>query len=243
MNILITGCSFGVPNYFGPPGVPEEHHIEFLLKSLGYTVYNCSLNGGSNLQAIHRTEQFINGESIVHPAYKENQFVCLENIPTKIDLLLWFHTDILRDYYSHCTGTTIDIATDKLANITYQKMANLLKTIDCKIAVVGGCSPINKIMYDYISPDFIIEDWKSEIVNETLPYVQSLGAMSVIENSPDTLDYKNDVLTKHEYILDKLRQSGHFPDGCHPGTYPHKNLSERLDKIIAGWRSGNSPGS
>jgi hypothetical protein len=31
-NILILGCSFGVPNYFGPPGVAAKDHTEFLLK-------------------------------------------------------------------------------------------------------------------------------------------------------------------------------------------------------------------
>ena len=232
MNILITGCSYGVPNYYGSPGIDAELHTEFLLKNLGYTVYNCSINGGSNLWAINRVEQFVKGDLIQHPAdgYKT---IFLENVNTKIDWILWFHTAILRDYNEHWYAIPIDVALEKLASTTYQKMSELIKKLECKIAVIGGCAPIDQIMYNYIQPNFIIEDWKSEILNEILPYDQSLGAISAIENSPNTLDYKNSLLSTQEYILRKLRQSDQFPDSAHPGTYPHKNLSERLHKIFS----------
>ena len=235
MNILITGCSYGVPDYYGSSGLDKDSHTEFLLKNLGYTVYNCSINGGSNLYATRRVTQFIKGTPILHPAggpIYGYQTIVLENINTKIDWIVWFHTAILRDYSKQWYNIPIDIALEKLANIAYQRMLDLVNNLKCKIAVIGGAAPIDKRMFNYIKPDFIIEDWKSEILNEILPYDQALGAMSAIENSPNTLESKNSMLSTHEFILDKLRQSEHFPDGAHPGIYPHKNLSERLHKTF-----------
>jgi len=185
----------------------------------------------SNLKAINRVKQFVRGTPILHSAY-DYQTIVLENINTKIDWIVWFHTAILRDYKKEWYNIPIDIALEKLANTTYQRMLDLVNNLKCKIAVIGGAAPIDKIMLNYIKPDFIIEDWKSEILNEILPYDQALGAISAIENSPNTVKSKNSMLSTHEFILDKLRQSEHFPDGAHPGTYPHKNLSERLHKTF-----------
>jgi hypothetical protein len=185
----------------------------------------------SNLKAINRVKQFVRGTPILHSVY-DYQTIVLENINTQIDWIVWFHTAILRDYKKEWYNIPIDIALEKLANTTYQRMLDLVNNLKCKIAVIGGAAPIDKRMFNYIKPDFIIEDWKSEILNEILPYDQALGAMSAIENSPNTLESKNSMLSTHEFILDKLRQSEHFPDGAHPGIYPHKNLSERLHKTF-----------
>jgi hypothetical protein len=46
MNILILGCSFGVPDN----GCPAEFHTENQLKILGHTVYNCARQGASKLK-------------------------------------------------------------------------------------------------------------------------------------------------------------------------------------------------
>ena len=232
MNILLTGCSFGVPNYFGPPGPPPEHHIEFLLKELGYNVYNCSLNGGSNLDALDRLEKYLQGDLIRHPAYTD-KFLKLETHLSCIDWVIWFHTEILRDYIRHSKGIYLDQAIDNLSNLIYSKMLYLKNKFQFKLAIIGGCSPIRKNLYKYVQPEFVIEDWKSDIVGIKLPEVQSLYALSAIEISPDSLEYKNNLLSKHKIILDKLQDSKHFfPDNIHPGTIPHADLVSKIDKVF-----------
>ena len=90
MNILILGCSFGVPNYYDthPTGM-KKHHTEFLLRDKGHVVHNCSQNAGSNLQTLERANTYLSGLPIVHPAYHQNpptdqfvdQFIECKNRP------------------------------------------------------------------------------------------------------------------------------------------------------------------
>jgi hypothetical protein len=136
MNILILGCSFGVPNYYGgsPTGM-KEHHTEFLLRDKGHVVYNCSQNAGSNLQTLERAKKYLNGMAIVHPAYHQNpptdqfvnQFIQCKNIKA-LDLIIWFHTELSRDGIH--------------ANTVYSKFTEFFSTHNAKVAVIGGAGDV-----------------------------------------------------------------------------------------------------
>jgi hypothetical protein len=254
--ILIIGDSWGVPNYttskidlafVKKTNEPPETHTEYLLKDTGYKVYNCSLNGGSNCKTINLARKFLNGERVVLEPRHVGHNLNHSNIKTSrgptysttidkdatIDVIIWFHTDFFR-------GPYYDPAKNINDNIKYSAEKNYLLAADlfkqcpnAKIIVIGGQSPVyTEVLYDYITPDYLIQDWRSEIIGTKLPEVYTLSTLSIVEKSPDTLDFKLDLLEKHQIIMDAMRNSPDFPDNRHPGTDAHKKLTERLIKFI-----------
>ena len=234
--ILLIGDSWGVPNYYGSPGVEPIYHTEFLLKDYGYTVYNCSLNGSSNLNTIQRAIDFLAGHSIMHPSgnYNNNFADITLQDKIKIDWVVWFHTELFRDLQILGNDYAIEQSTRLLAHKTYQTFFKFSKSLDAKTAIVGGQSPIEPEIYVYGHPNFIISDWKSEILQKKLPKLQTLSNVSWVENSKDGIDYKMQLLKLHEQHLNELRDSEHFPDNAHPGIQPHKLLVQTLDKVFKG---------
>lgn len=214
MNILILGCSYGVPNYYGPPGVPPEHHIELLLKSQGHTVHNCSLNGGSNMQSLARAHCYLNGESILHPTNdKKFSPLSCKNVG-RLDLIIWFHTELVRDKES--------------PEIVYQCYSDFFNVIKTKIAVIGGAGDIEADIHQYFTPDFFIPSWRRLILQNSLPLTNTLSSADSIDSSEKTKEEKLQTVIDNLSVIRAMHQSPHFPDDSHPGTWPHQDLLQRL---------------
>ncbi len=235
MNILLLGCSWGVPNYFGLPGPPKEDHIEYLLKNLGHTVFNCSINNGSNLETLERAKCFLNGFPIKHPArYGEFQdtLISISDVNVRIDWIVWFHTELLRDYHKGKMPPMIDNAIYYIANKTYPLFFDFTKSINAKLAIIGGSAPVHYAIHKYGKPNYLINDWRSDIVGQKLPEVHSLSRLDIVEYSKDSIEYKNNLLEKHMLIREVLANSNEFPDDSHPGTNSHFNLFSKLQNIF-----------
>jgi hypothetical protein len=104
--------------------------------------------------------------------------------------------------------------------------------------VIGGQSPvITDILYQYLTPDLVIQDWRSELLNMPLPTVHTLikPELWVEPSKVDTMDYKLKVLEDHKIILDAMQNSDLFPDNCHPGGVAHEQLTTRLHKQFQSW--------
>jgi hypothetical protein len=218
MNILILGCSFGVPNYYGSPGVPAEHHVQFLLTNAGHTVHNCAENGGSNLNSLNRAKTYLSGEAIGHPAYG-----CSEQIAgcsVDIDWVIWFHTEIFRD-------------PDSNAREIYSEYAKFFAAHNSKIAVIGGAGDTCTFLTEYITPDFYIPSWRQYLLGDDLPTSNTLWTKTAIVNSNQSKEEKMDQINSDLLIRKRLQESDYFPDGCHPGTYPHCDLFNQLQKVFA----------
>jgi hypothetical protein len=214
-NILIIGDSWGVPNFYGGAGDVPEVHTEYRLKDLGYKVYNCAVNAGSNLTSFKLVKRYNPLSSNI-----------------VIDVVIWFHTEFFRHEYIE--NQPIDAQIETCANKQYAIMANFFKDLNAKTVVVGGQSPvISKILLKYFQPDLLIEDWRSELIGNTLPEVHTISKVSWVENSSDDLDYKNKLLEKHKIILDAMTDSDYFSDNCHPNGKGHKILTERIHKFIS----------
>jgi hypothetical protein len=235
MNILLIGGSYGVPNYYGPPGIEPEYHTEYLLKDLGHTVHNCSQNGGSNLWAIKRAETYLSGTPIGHPGESESKPFDMIQLtsPVKIDWIVWFHRELFQDYRDIADQgkQSYDTAVELLAHLTYKRFAEFARKLNAKTAVIGGCvGAVNPVLYEYIIPDFIINDWKSSILGIDLPVVQFMDL--------DSIDLDIDIEQKHKlvddqlFIIRQMSQSKDFPDGGHPGIKPHADLVQQLDQLF-----------
>ena len=213
MNILILGCSFGVPDN----GCPAEFHTENQLKILGHTVYNCARRGASNLASLKIAKEFCN------------------NTALKIDWIVWFHTELIRD----CCDLHVELqGIDKFsftdqAKIVYNRYAEFANTLQAKVAVIGGAGPVYPSLYSYITPDFCIPSWFNEILNLNLPQIQTLSRLDIIEKMQSIgKQTKLEILQQHEEILNALEASEDFPDKYHPGARPHQELAQRLHKIF-----------
>lgn len=237
--ILLIGDSWGVPNYEGPNFGAEPHeHTEYLLRELGYKVYNCSLSGGSHKVTIDLARAYLAGETVTlaptvlnNTYHKASEPSVIDTVNPKIDYIVWFHTEALR-YFFHA-HMSIEENLDFSYKWDYEYVSNFCIPLDAKLIAIGGQAPIyDKFFYDYFRPYYIIEDWRSEIVGIKLPKVYTLGKVEWIENSNDTLDNKLEVMKKHKVVLDAMSNCPYFPDTCHPGKEPHKKLTELLHTIF-----------
>jgi hypothetical protein len=246
MNILILGCSFGTPHYVdgGLPGFLKEEHTEFLLRKLGHNVYNCSLHGSSNLQTIEQADAFLNGCPLPYLPYKN--YGNLSVTPTHIDLILWFHTQIHREYYFlfPLTGemdwreptvlrnykvksTDFYGMESEMAALIYSQIAKLQHTTNAKLAVIGGAGPVHGSITEYIQPEFLIENWIGDIVEyDTEPIYDTFMLKRIDHIIP--IELKTQMVDGTLSALDLMKNSGYFFDGCHPGPIPHQKLVARL---------------
>lgn len=227
MNVLILGCSFGVPGQY--PGCIVEDHTEHQLRKLGHKVYNCSQVAGSNLNSLRRAKKFLSGESILRPEIRQHDI----NGPTQtlsesfeVDWIVWFHTELTRD----CTPS---MPLTKIIESTYTQYFDFAKSLGAKLAVIGGAGPIHPTLFDYGSPDFCIPSWFNEILQLDLPQIQTLSQLDMIEKMQHIgVEDKLKILEQHSIIRTALENSEDFPDNYHPGGHPHKELATRLHEVF-----------
>jgi hypothetical protein len=239
--ILMIGDSWGVPNYEGPKCGAEPHeHTENRLKKFGYKVYNCSVNGGSNIDTINLAKKFLSGRStILEPISLQNKLYPEGIAYTidkdfSIDVIVWFHTEFFRgpdiDY-----RIPINENIKLLAHNDYKYVSEFFSQYpSAKKIVIGGQSPvITDILFQYINPDYLIADWRSEIVEQKLPEVHTLSRpKDWVDRSIDDIEFKIDLLGKHKILFDAMYHSADFPDNCHPGGKAHEVLSNRIHSIL-----------
>ena len=226
--ILMLGDSFGVPNWYGPPiGAPPEDHVEFLLKDMKhggtnkYNVTNLSTNGSFGDKHVEQLELFMH-----------------TNPTAKVDYVVWFHNASISfimpplvDHQLH------DYIRDRLL-IVYTKMLELKKRLGARWVVIGGSSPLPDFYYPFCIHDYVIHDWRAKILNENLPQVFGSGVLSnrLLINSElntESLELKHRANTNFEDIQTLLSKNKNlFPDSCHPGIKPHRDLSIELDSYF-----------
>jgi hypothetical protein len=227
MNVLILGCSFGVPNYFGLPSPPPQDHTEFILRDLGHTVINCAKNGGSNLDSLKRAQNFLSGKPIAHPAYRNRAVQGIAN--QSIDWIVWFHTELYRDFLILPNKTNLyEHDSVALAEMTYQAYRDFQLDTGAKLAVIGGAGDLHQCFDKYFTPEFVIRSWRSEILGIDNTPNNTLWQQEYFNHSRDPIEQKLMHLESNLDLLDLMHASVDFPDNCHPGPRPHRELSEKL---------------
>lgn len=231
MNVLLLGCSFGVPNYFGHPGPAPSEHTEFILRDYGHTVFNCSKNGSSNLESLQRAQRFLLGYSITHPAYKDQKIQITVNQP--IDWIVWFHTELYRDLQTLANKTNnFDKDCETLAEITYQLYREFQKNLGARIAVIGGAGDLHARFDNYFDPEFVIRSWRSEILGVNDLTSNTIWQRNYFESSTAPIKEKLQHLETDLKLLELTHTSPDFPDNYHPGARPHRELAQKLHQIF-----------
>ena len=228
MNILLMGCSWGVPNYSKLKGDPPETHTEFLLRKLGHNVYNCSENGGSNLSTLYRAAKFLNGGYTVNAG--GHDFGQMENVPNlKIDLVLWFHTDPGRDIdMISTTDKSISQQLEEICLLTYKNYSLFFEQLKCKIAIVGACADVHPTIKNHIPTDFLLCSWQQELLGISTSFFR-------IETGLKVPSEEDIMLTENAIkVFDAMNQNKlMFPDGGHPGALAHRGLLRSLREQLA----------
>jgi len=224
MNIMLLGCSWGVPNYYGLPGDPPETHTEFLLKQLGHQVYNCSQNAASNMVSFYRAKDFMEGIDIPHPAGMEWEYI-KGNSNTKIDLAIWFHTDPGRDVgFISTEDKSISTQLEEISSVIYDSFNVLFNELKCKVIIVGACADVHPCIDNYIKYDYLLPSWQQKLIGVSTGFFRLTTGLKVPSDEDITLTENAinviDAMNKNRLI---------FPDGGHPGGIAHKELVELLN--------------
>jgi hypothetical protein len=191
----------------------KEKHLAFFLREKGHTVINCGIPGGSNIESLEKAEKYL----IDHP--------------TKIDWVVWFHTEFCRDKEKvDYTNMSIDEFREIITNIIYSQYKNFLQSLNCKIAVIGGCADLYPNFYDHIQPDFCIPSWTQEIVG--INNTTGVSGSTWIPHMKDSTKNKMAWIESYADTFSAVNASADFPDSAHPGTRPHRDVANRLLKVF-----------
>lgn len=205
--------------------------LDFRLLARGHSVSNRSWGGSANWFQLSQVEAFLR-------ASKKNKF--------HIDIVIWFHTEVLRDRYfnnydpnSHhpqiIKQKGLNELIDHCAFEAYQ-YARKISTISptTKWAIIGGHAPLyNKYVNILDFADFIIPDLRYVITGKKFPECHTLSF-----KEPDWNFLKNDCNVSIEYILDELEKAKVIHEGCkntdlfydevHPSPKSNMILSNKI---------------
>lgn len=240
--VLILGDSWGVPNYEGPACGAEPHeHTEYRLRELGYKVYNCAMNAYSNYKSLELAKTYLSGQVVqLAPHWLNNTFhkikppERIDKVDPKIDLIVWFHTESMRFHFDP-NKTVQENLVDGYA-LEYAAFSKFFNQYpNSKIAIIGGQAPIYEpLFHNYVKRyDLLIEDWRSEIIGRPLsPVYWCCKPEEWVHRSTDSKENKIIMLDQLKDTFDAMRDSPDFIDNCHPAGRPHKELTDRLHKLM-----------
>lgn len=189
------------------PDHPSTHISNILATS--HNVINVARPGSSNMDAINRA------------------------VPHECDLLIWFHTESLRDYHGTPETFRVRELSRELAIRSYFNFRELQKRTGAESMIIGGQAPVYEEEFLNIcrKPLLFIPNWHEQILGVKIPFVHWLNVIDIFE-MPGCLDDTKDrleMLEQANLILDLDARSDAFPDNAHPGKKPHAELAKLID--------------
>jgi hypothetical protein len=238
MNILIIGDSWSKPDGYTEPQIPPNFAktvlpLEYYLMSKGHTVFNRGEGGRGNMNSLRLGTYFVQ---------------MANHLNINIDLIIYFNSDLSRDRntiysasWDPITGKTVQKnypktlkeVSDEIYEYHKSNLNHLRKLYKGKWAIIGGCAPLYR-PEDFSFADFIIEDWRSEILDHNVqssqwlfdyPFLSQLDDLDNTEKEADIIENLWKV-TRERIDL--------FPDQSHPNMELHQQLGERIHKHFCG---------
>lgn len=238
MNILIIGDSWSKPDGYTEPQIPPYFSqtclpLEYYLISKGHNVFNRGEGGRGNMNSLRLGTYFVK---------------MAKHLNLTLDLIIYFNSDLSRDrqtiysgHWDEITGRTefktfpktLKGISDEIYGIHKQNLDVLRELHTGKWAVIGGCAPLYNLN-DFSFADFMIEDWRSEILGYKIqpsqwlydyPFLSQLDDIDSVEKEADIIENLWKV-TKERTDL--------FPDQSHPNMALHQQLGERIHKHFSG---------
>ena len=224
-NIMILGDTWGtVPcHVFNQlPGVTDWFEYQFLRR--GHPTFNKSLGGNQNHYQLLQAEVLL---------------TALKDSPIHIDLIVWFHTEIVRDLIPEDTRRfgkdDFDIVIDDAAERMYN-LATRVRNIspDTKWAIIGGHAPLRpnkKHLLDWA--DFRIDNFRSHILGVDVPESQAFEFLEKWKGSLwDWPGIPQEIIDRElaikEQIIQLTSDTSKFWNGKHGGLEPMKQLANDI---------------
>jgi len=218
--IWICGDSWSVPNYeFPVPGYRAQHHVSEFLADRNHLVYNFGRPGHGNMHSVGQAD------------YHTNLVANKPNVP-KPDLIVWFHTAIIRD--CHSEKITHELFSETASKI-YSAYSDMVRKSGAKLIVIEGHAPVSEHeFFNYLNPDIFIRNWRGKILGmPELPQSHWYCEARRLEKSWLTTEQKlseTHVLTQ---IADAVSSRPDlFPDESHPGDIPNIQLSLKIVEYL-----------
>ena len=216
--ILILGDSWGVPadpnDKMTYKDQADRDHLQNLLLRDGHEVINASANGGSNIEAMERSNEMLGDRSV--------------------NWMIWLFTNPIRDHYRWDRSNLLIEKNQHLENLALKEFRKLRNRFECRSMVIGGQCALSENSQRYlesINVDEIIVDWRNECLGKKrTPYTPYVGQHDFIEKSDDPHDWKMNELNLIQRNLVLMERSKMFPDNCHPGAEAHRTLYKKIKK-------------
>ena len=229
-NILILGDTWGItPCHIWSHSKEPADWFEFQFLKKGHPTFNKSWGGNQNHYQLAQAEVFLN-------ATKDTEM--------EIDLIIWFHSELMRDLGE---GTprerqdemiaelgfdgTLDLIAERIYGRVTMMKEEFPKT---KWAVIGGHAPIRgskSHLLDWV--EFRIDNWRQEISGKECPESHAFewleegkGSLYDFPSIPqDIIDREIEIKEK---ILDATSDMDLFYNRKHPAIGPIKDLAARI---------------
>jgi len=217
-NILLIGDSWAIT----PPHLAEASNwFEYQLMKRGHNVFAKCWGASQNYFQLHLAETFLEATKNSH----------------KIDLIIWFHTEVMRDWNPghrefNFEKYDFDGLIDALATQSYQRASDLKnKFPDIKWAIIGGHCALRESKKHILDwADFRIDNWRGEIVGKPMPECHTTTFLWLLEQYVEVLgtDVVERELANREIILKACEDRNLFYDGIHPHIGPITDLANKI---------------
>ncbi len=222
---MILGDTWGIVpchTYSVDKGITEWFEYQFLKK--GHATFNKSLGGNQNHYQLVQAEVFME-------AMKGSQF--------ELDLIIWFHTEVVRDLIPPEVKLFETMDYDSVIDITAERMYRDVTRLkekfpNTKWAILGGHAPLRaskKHLLDWA--EFRIDNLRAKIAGVDIPESQ---AFEFLERGKGSLwDWpaiSDEIIQRElaikEQIIAATKDPFKFYNGKHPAVIPLKALAHEI---------------
>ena len=248
MRFLIMGDSWGCGEWYKEFTIsrdaPSEHHhkshrsddewftcgvvpntdVGEYLRTYDHHCTNIAVGGDANLKQLAKLKTHLENDS-------------------NYDMILWFHTEPVRDYVDHFKHLTNDFShydsyeqvMTEWFDMTYSKYQGLYDQYQIPFFAIGGMSPLHPVIDNYAFVKYKLADWANDLIfDEFVPHGYNVGNFpsfatifpnfneeKLVNESRSTLDW-----IQHCY------SHANFPDWGHPDRHAHQRLASYISHFL-----------
>jgi hypothetical protein len=230
-NILILGDTWGITpcHIWSTECTDPKDWFEFQFLKRGHPTFNKSWGGNQNHYQLAQADVFLNAT---------------KDTAMEIDLIIWFHSELMRDLGESRSGEkqnemiselgfdgTLDHIAEKVYGRVNKMKENFPKT---KWAIIGGHAPIRSTrsyLLDWV--EFRIDNWRQEISGKECPESHAFEWLE--EGKGSLYDFPaigEDIIQREllikEKILEATTDTNLFYNKKHPAKEPLIQLANRI---------------
>lgn len=224
-NIMILGDTWGiVPSHMWFMDKTLVNWFEYIFLKRGHATFNKSRGGNQN------HDQICQGEIFLHAT---------ENTAFEIDLVIWFHTELIRDVSVQESKLFATTSYDKVIDIVGERMYKSVTDLKTRFhrtkwAILGGHAPLlntKKHLLDWA--EFRIDNLRSKILGVDVPESQAFeflekGKGSLWDWSGISEEIIERELAIKSQIIELTKDKEKFYNQKHPAIKPLTNLADEL---------------